>query len=496
MSRITRESLLTLEAYAKERPAFRSRVLAHKKARTVHLGDHVTLLFEDELTIRYQVQEMLRIEKTFEEAGIRDELDAYNALVPDGTNLKATMLIEYEDVAERQAALARLRGIERQTWLKVEGFEPVFAIADEDLDRENDEKTSAVHFLRFELDAPMIAALEAGRRSRLRDRPSRVRGRGSRRGGRDARRARCGSGALVKPDVSAGSGNRTTARRASVVTIWRVRRANPSASTRQRDGTLRKSESARISRRVVRAPQVVDDRRARLAGDALTHVTREDVIGEKHDPIGSHRGFDQSCIRAAFGHAHGPVEPQLAARRVGLGNARKARAKVLDVLRRFRIDPQIERGIGESLEHRVGMPRRERLQREPWRHQRTADIKERRSHHAARSIDHRSRVIDHRQISSSGPAAVQPAFTARECQSAFFQHASRRRIAREVHGRERVGIERRGTPSRSGREPRESRSRAPSTGARSSSRGRHRRPARCAGRWRRPNGHRRHSVIA
>ena len=162
MSRISRESLLTLEAYAKERPAFRSRVLAHKKARTVHLGDHVTLLFEDELTIRYQVQEMLRIEKTFEEAGIRDELDAYNALVPDGTNLKATMLIEYEDVAERQAALAKLRGIEKQTWLRVEGFEPVFAIADEDLDRENDEKTSAVHFLRFELDGPMIAALKRG----------------------------------------------------------------------------------------------------------------------------------------------------------------------------------------------------------------------------------------------------------------------------------------------------------------------------------------------
>ena len=162
MSRITRESLLTLETYAKERPAFRSKVLAHKKARTVHLGDHVTLLFEDELTIRYQVQEMLRIEKTFEEAGIRDELDAYNALVPDGTNLKATMLIEYEDVAERQAALAKLRGIERQTWLKVDGFEPVFAIADEDLDRENDEKTSAVHFLRFELDGPMIAALKRG----------------------------------------------------------------------------------------------------------------------------------------------------------------------------------------------------------------------------------------------------------------------------------------------------------------------------------------------
>jgi uncharacterized protein DUF3501 len=160
MARITRESLLTLEAYAKERPAFRSKVLAHKKARTVHVGDHVTLLFEDELTIRYQVQEMLRIEKTFEEEGIRDELHAYNALVPDGTNLKATMLIDYEDVSERQAALARLRGIERKTWARIEGFDPVFAIADEDLDRENDEKTSAVHFLRFELERPMIAALK------------------------------------------------------------------------------------------------------------------------------------------------------------------------------------------------------------------------------------------------------------------------------------------------------------------------------------------------
>ena len=159
---ITRESLLTLEAYARERPAFRTKVLAHKKARTVHLGEHVTLLFEDELTIRYQIQEMLRIEKTFEEAGIRDELDAYNALVPDGTNLKATMLIEYEDVGERHAALAKLRGIEKRTWLKVDGFNRVHAIADEDLERENDEKTSAVHFLRFELERPMIAALKRG----------------------------------------------------------------------------------------------------------------------------------------------------------------------------------------------------------------------------------------------------------------------------------------------------------------------------------------------
>lgn len=162
MTGIARDSLLTLEAYARERPAFRARVLAHKKARTVHVGPHVTLLFEDELTVRYQIQEMLRIEKTFEEAGIRDELDAYDALVPDGTNLKATMLIEYEDVDERRAALAALRGIERRTWIAVAGFGRIFAIADEDLDRETDDKTSAVHFLRFELEASMIAALKRG----------------------------------------------------------------------------------------------------------------------------------------------------------------------------------------------------------------------------------------------------------------------------------------------------------------------------------------------
>src|SRR5438552_13110164 len=113
MPAITRDSLMSLEAYAKARPAFRERVLAHKKARTLHLGEHVTLLFEDELTIRYQIQEMLRIERVFEEEGIRDELDAYNPLVPDGSNFKATMLIEYEDVEERKDALAKLNGIER-----------------------------------------------------------------------------------------------------------------------------------------------------------------------------------------------------------------------------------------------------------------------------------------------------------------------------------------------------------------------------------------------
>jgi hypothetical protein len=160
--RITRESLMTLETYAKERPHFRARVLEHKRARTVHLGEHVTLVFEDELTLRYQIQEMLRIEKTFEEVGIQDELDAYNPLVPDGTNFKASMLIEYEDVEERRVALSRLRGVEDRVWVQVAGFARVYAIADEDLERETDEKTSAVHFLRFELDKPMASALKNG----------------------------------------------------------------------------------------------------------------------------------------------------------------------------------------------------------------------------------------------------------------------------------------------------------------------------------------------
>jgi hypothetical protein len=160
--KITRESLLTLEAYAKTREAFRARVLEHKRARTVHLGEHLTLVFEDELTLRYQIQEMLRIEKTFEDAGIQDELDSYNPLVPDGSNLKATMLIEYEDVDERKHALSRLKGLEDRVWVRVEGFPKVFAIADEDLERENDEKTSAVHFLRLELTPDMIAALKRG----------------------------------------------------------------------------------------------------------------------------------------------------------------------------------------------------------------------------------------------------------------------------------------------------------------------------------------------
>ena len=162
MPRVERGSLLSLEAYARERNAFRARVIEHKKRRTVPLGDHVTLIFEDELTVRYQIQEMLRIERIFEEAGIDDELEAYNPLVPDGSNLKATMMIEYPDAAERQRSLARLKGIEDRAWVQVEGGARVYAIADEDLERENEEKTSAVHFLRFELDAAMRKALRDG----------------------------------------------------------------------------------------------------------------------------------------------------------------------------------------------------------------------------------------------------------------------------------------------------------------------------------------------
>jgi hypothetical protein len=159
---IKRESLLTLEAYARDRKAFRARVLEHKKPRTVHLGEHLTLLFEDELTIRYQVQEMLHWEKIFEDAGIQGELDAYNPLVPDGRNWKATLQVEYEDVEERKRALARLKGIEDRVWVQVDGHPRVHAIADEDLERETDVKTSAVHFLRFELTPAMIAALRSG----------------------------------------------------------------------------------------------------------------------------------------------------------------------------------------------------------------------------------------------------------------------------------------------------------------------------------------------
>jgi hypothetical protein len=163
MPQIQPDSLLPLEVYARERNAYRSRVIAHKKVRTVHAGEHVTLIFEDETTIRYQVQEMLRIERIFEEEGIRGELEAYNPLIPDGANWKATMLIEYPDAEERRRRLAELKGIEDRTWVEVDGCARVYAIADEDLERENEEKTSAVHFVRFELDARMREALKRGK---------------------------------------------------------------------------------------------------------------------------------------------------------------------------------------------------------------------------------------------------------------------------------------------------------------------------------------------
>ena len=162
MHKISQSDLYTLEAYARERDAFRARVLAHKQPRTVHLGEHLTLVFEDRLTIQYQVQEMLRIERIFEAAGIQEELDAYNPLIPDGSNLKATLLIQYADPEERAQRLVELHGIEHRIALLVASLPPVFAHADEDLDRSTGDKTSAVHFLRFELPAALAAAMRAG----------------------------------------------------------------------------------------------------------------------------------------------------------------------------------------------------------------------------------------------------------------------------------------------------------------------------------------------
>lgn len=159
---LTPADLLPLETYARERKDFRERAIAHKKARKLHVGAHVTLLFEDRLTIQYQVQEILRTEKIFEPAGIEEELEAYNPLIPDGRNLKATMLIEYEDVEERKRELMKLRGIEHEVFLQVADRAAVQAIADEDLPRSNEDKTSAVHFLRFELDEKMIADFKRG----------------------------------------------------------------------------------------------------------------------------------------------------------------------------------------------------------------------------------------------------------------------------------------------------------------------------------------------
>ena len=160
--KITRDSLMTLEAYSKYRKERKAEVIAHRKLRSVPLGDHVNLQFESELTIRYQIQEMLRIEKIFEEDGITQEIEAYAPLMPDGSNWKATMLIEYPDENERRRELARLIGVEDRMFVEVEGHARVYAIADEDLDRENDEKTSAVHFVRFEFTPAMVAAIKAG----------------------------------------------------------------------------------------------------------------------------------------------------------------------------------------------------------------------------------------------------------------------------------------------------------------------------------------------
>jgi hypothetical protein len=164
---ITRDSLMTLEAYAKYRKAHKPDIIAHRKLRSVQLGEHINLQFESETTIRYQIQEMLRIEKVFEEEGIDQEIEAYAPLVPDGSNWKATMMIEYPDINERRRELARLIGVEDRMFIEIEGQPRVYAIADEDLDRENDEKTSAVHFVRFELNPAMCAAVKAGAAAKL-----------------------------------------------------------------------------------------------------------------------------------------------------------------------------------------------------------------------------------------------------------------------------------------------------------------------------------------
>jgi uncharacterized protein DUF3501 len=162
MKKLNETDLLSLERYSRERAEFRARVMAHKRNRQVSVGPNTMWLFEDRLTVQYQVQEMLRTERIFEAEGIAEELDAYNPLIPDGRNWKVTLLIEFADAEVRRVQLERLRGIEDRCWVRVAGFERLYAIADEDLERENDVKTSAVHFLRFELGEPMVAALKAG----------------------------------------------------------------------------------------------------------------------------------------------------------------------------------------------------------------------------------------------------------------------------------------------------------------------------------------------
>jgi hypothetical protein len=159
---LTHEDLFSLEKYARVRPEFRAKVIAHKKNRRLPIGEHATLYFEDALTMQYQVQEMLRLERMFEPELIQEELDVYNPLIPDGHNWKATFMVEYGDEAERRAALAKLIGIEKKVWVQVEGCDKVYPIANEDLERETEDKTAAVHFLRFELTPPMIAAAKGG----------------------------------------------------------------------------------------------------------------------------------------------------------------------------------------------------------------------------------------------------------------------------------------------------------------------------------------------
>ncbi|MGH8255515.1 MAG: DUF3501 family protein [Steroidobacteraceae bacterium] len=162
MRRLTQLDLMSLEQYARERPGFRTRLIEHRRARALALGEHCSWSFEDRLSVQYQVQEMLRAERIFEPEGIAEELAVYNPLIPDGSNLKATLMIEYPDHDERVQRLAELRGFEQHCWMRVAGHDPVYAIADEDLPRESDTKTAAVHFLRFEFAAPMIATLKGG----------------------------------------------------------------------------------------------------------------------------------------------------------------------------------------------------------------------------------------------------------------------------------------------------------------------------------------------
>jgi hypothetical protein len=162
MTNLTREDLWSLEDYAINRNEFREKVLAHKKNRNLQLNDNARLLFEDVLTLKYQIQEMLRIEKVFEAAGIQDELDAYNPMIPDGDNWKATFMIEYVDVEERKLRLQELKNVEDLIWMQVEGHDKVYAIADEDMDRENETKTSSVHFVRFQLSTDMVVAAKEG----------------------------------------------------------------------------------------------------------------------------------------------------------------------------------------------------------------------------------------------------------------------------------------------------------------------------------------------